>query len=140
MKFLQNRLNSEKCGKDWLYSQSLVTSLVQTKFYKSQNQYLPTENIPPLEADASLPDSSSKGRCSVPIKSLEIWEKRAHKLVAINWHADLFSFAAYLCLQQQAMSVTALSRLLEAVAKNKHATAMSTVLATELFQARLEGL
>ena len=35
------------------------------------------------------------------------------------------------------MSVTALSRLLEAVAKSiKHATAMSTILATELFQAR----
>ena len=35
------------------------------------------------------------------------------------------------------MSVTALSRLLEAVAKSiRHATAMSTILATELFQAR----
>ena len=35
------------------------------------------------------------------------------------------------------MSVTALSRLLEAVAKSiQHSTAMSTILATELFQAR----
>ena len=37
--------------------------------------------------------------------------KRARKLVAINSHADLFSSAAYLCLQQQSMSVAALSRL-----------------------------
>ena len=38
------------------------------------------------------------------------------------------------------MSVPALSRLLEAVAKSiKHATAMSTVLATELFQARRDA-
>ena len=60
--------------------------------------------------------------------------------MAINLHADLFSSAAYLCLQQESMSVNALSRLLEAVAKSiKHATAMSTILAVELFQARHEA-
>ena len=48
--FLQNRLDSERCGKDWLCSQSLVTSLAPTKFYKSQRQYFQTENIPLLEA------------------------------------------------------------------------------------------
>ena len=38
------------------------------------------------------------------------------------------------------MSVAALSRLLEAVAKSiKHATAMSTILATELFEARRDA-
>ena len=57
--------------------------------------------------------------------------------MAINSHADLFSLAAYLCQQQESMSVNALSRVLEAVAKSiKHATAMSTMLAIELFQAR----
>ena len=84
-----------------------------------------------------LLDISSRGRCSVPVKNLEIWEKRARKLVAINFHADLFSSAAYLCLRQESMSVTALSRLLEAVAKSiGHSTAVSTILAIELFQAR----
>ena len=126
--------------KNWLCSQSLVTSLAPTKFYISQNQYFPTENIPPLEADASLLDLSSKGRCSLPVMCLETWEKRARKLVAINSHADLFSSTAYLCLQQQSMSVAALSRLLEVVAKSiKHATAMSSILATELFQARCDA-
>ena len=39
------------------------------------------------------------------------------------------------------MSVPALSRLLEAVAKYiKHATAMSTILATEIFQARNDAV
>ena len=38
------------------------------------------------------------------------------------------------------MSVNALSRLLEAVAKSvKHATAMLTILVTELFQARRDA-
>ena len=57
--------------------------------------------------------------------------------MAINSHVDLFSSAAYLCLQQESMSVPALSRLLEAVTKCiRHSVAMSTILATELFQAR----
>ena len=68
-------------------------------------------------------------------------KKKPRKLLAINSHADLFSFAAYLCMQQQTMSVPALSRLLEAVAKAiKHATAMSTILATEILQARREAV
>ena len=54
--------------------------------------------------------------------------------MAINSRDDLFSLAAYLC---QSVPVNALSRHLEAVAKSiKHATAMSTILAIELFQAR----
>ena len=88
-----------------------------------------------LEAD--LPN---KVRFSVPAKNLDVWEKRARKLVEINSHTDLFSLAAYSCLQQESMSITALSRLLEAVAKSiKYATAMSIILATELFQARRDA-
>ena len=90
-KFIQNKLNIEKYGKDWLCSQNLVAPLAPTKFYKSQNQYFPTENIPQLEADASLLDLSNKRICSVLAKNLEVWEKRARKLVAIISHADLFS-------------------------------------------------
>ena len=84
------------------------------KYYKSQNQYFPTENVPQQE---SLLDLSSKWRYFVPVRNLEYREKRARKLAAINSHADLFSSAAYLCLQQESMSANALSRLIEAVAK-----------------------
>ena len=86
-------------------------------------------------------DLSSKGKCSIPMRNIEVWEKRARKLIAINSHADLFSSAAYLCMQQQTMSMPALSRLLEAVAKSvKHATAISMILATEIFQARYDAV
>ena len=61
--------------------------------------------------------------------------KKSLSLVAVNSHADLFSSVAYQCLQQESMSVNALSRLFEVVKSVKHATAMSTVLAIELFQA-----
>ena len=135
-KFIQDKLNMDKCCKDWICPQNLVTSLAPTKFYKSQNQYFLTDNVPTLKADASLLDLSNKGRSAIPIKNLEAWEKKAHKLIAINSPANLFPSAAYLCLQQESMSVEALSRLLEAVAKSiKHATAMSTILTTEIFQA-----
>ena len=107
----------DKCCKDWICPQNLVTSFAPTKFYKSQNQYFPTENIPTLEAGASLLDLSNKGRSYIPIKNLEAWEKKACKLIAINSHADLFSSAAYLCLQQESVSVAALSRLLKAIEK-----------------------
>ena len=101
---------------------------------------MPTDNIPQLEADASLLDISNKGRASIPLKNLEAWERKARKLVAINSHADLFSSAAFLCLQQKSMSVAALSRFLEAIAKSiKHATAMSILLTTEIFQARRDA-
>ena len=139
-KYIQNRLDSEKCCRDWICPQNLVSALAPTKFYKSQNQFLPTDNVPPLEADSSLLDLSNKGRASIPIKNLEAWEKKARKLIAINSHADLFSSAAFLCLQQELMSVTALFRLLEAVAKSiKHTTAMSTILTIEIFQARRDA-
>ena len=43
-------------------SQNLVSSLTQTKFYKSQSQYFPTDNIPPLESEASLLDFIQQGK------------------------------------------------------------------------------
>ena len=56
-KFIQDRLNSEKLGQDWLCPQQLVASLAPMKYYRSKNQYFPTENVPQLESDASQPDT-----------------------------------------------------------------------------------
>ena len=68
------------------------------KYYMSKNQYFPMENLPQLEADASLLDISSTGRCSVSVKDLEFWKKTAHKLVA--------SIRMQICSLQQLMSTT----------------------------------
>ena len=94
-KFIQNKLNTENFGKDWICPQNLVSSLAFMKYYKSLNQYFPTETVLELGTEALLQDMSSRGRYSVPLRNLECREKRAHKLVAINSHAD-FSSAAYL--------------------------------------------
>ena len=90
-KYIQNRLDSDKWFKDWICPQNLVSALAPTKLYKSQNQYLPTDNIPQLEADASLLDLSNKGRASIPLKNLEAWERKSRKLVSINSPALIFS-------------------------------------------------
>ena len=138
-KYIQNRLDTEKCCRTG-YAHKIWFRLLPLRNSTSQNQFLPTDNVPPLEADSFLLDLSNKGRASVQIKNLEAWEKKARKLIAINSHADLFSSAAFLCQQQQSMSVTTLSRLLEAIAKSiKHTTAMSTILTTEIFQARRDA-
>ena len=56
-KFLQNKIDLEKCGKEWICSQNLVSSLMQTKFYKSQNQFFPTDNILPFRVGRFLAGS-----------------------------------------------------------------------------------
>ena len=94
-KFRQSKIDMKKCGRDWICYQNLV-SLSQIKFYKHQNQYFPTDNIPPLESEDSLLDLSSKVKCSIPMRNIEIWEKIVRKLIAINAHADLISSAAYI--------------------------------------------
>ena len=105
------------------------------RYYKSKSQYFLTENIPHLDTDASQLDISSRGKYSIPVKNMEIREKRASNLVAINSHTDLFLLVAYQCLQQESMPVSALSSFLEGVAKSfKHATAMLTILAIDYFR------
>ena len=98
-RFFQSKIDTEKCGRDWICSQNLVSSLTQTKFYKSQSQYFPTDNIPTLESEASLLDLSSKGKCSIPLKKHWNMEKEPANITT-NLHADLFSSAAYLCMQR----------------------------------------
>ena len=81
---------------------------------------------------------SSKRRC-VPAKSLKVLGKMSSQISGDKF-ARRFVLFSSLFMQHESMSVTALSRLLETVAKSiKHATAMSTILATELFQARRDA-
>ena len=138
--FLQDKIDSEKCGRDWVCSQNVVSSLTQTKFHKSQS--FSNRQHSSVRIGSFAVGSFQQRKMLHSNEELGNMEKkRDRKLKAINSHADLFSSAAYLCMQQQTISVQALSRLLEAVAKSiKHATAMSTILATEIFQARRDAV
>ena len=76
-RFLQSKIDMQKCGGDRICFQNLVSSLTQTKYYKSQSQYFPTDNSPQLESEASLLDLSRKGKCSISKKNIELWEKKS---------------------------------------------------------------
>ena len=72
-------------------------------------------------------------------KNLEAWKKRARKLVLSTLMQTCYP-QQHIYAYNRRMSVAVLSRLLEAVAKSlKHATAMSTILAAEIFQARCDS-
>ena len=116
---------------------NLVPALTQTKYYKSQANSFQQTTFLSWNRKLTCWIFPIKGNAPFQWGIWKIGKKRARKLVAINSHVDLFSSAAYLCMQQQTMSTQALSRLLEAVAKSiRHATAMSTILAMEILQAR----
>ena len=95
-KFLQSKIDSESLAKDWLCPQHLVSSLAPTKYYKSQSHYFPTENLPKLEADGSLLDISSRGRCSVQVKNLEFWKKESSQISCDQFACGVVLFSSLL--------------------------------------------
>lgn len=61
-KFIQNKLNIDKPGQDWICPPNIIKSLFPAKYYKSHPQFFPTQSIPALDSDASLLDISSSSR------------------------------------------------------------------------------
>ena len=99
-RFLQDKIDTEKCGRDWICSQSLLSSLTQTKFYRSQSQYFLTDSVPPLESEASVLHLSSKGKCSIPMKNLEIWGKKSPQTY-IHMRIYFLLLHTYVCSNRQ---------------------------------------
>ena len=72
------------------------------------------------------------------MKNLEIWEKKSSQTYSDQFARRSFFFC---CIPSSRQSVQALLRLLEAIAKSiRHATAMSTILFMEIFQARCDAV
>ena len=72
------------------------------------------------------------------MKNLEIWEKKSSQTYSDQFARRSFFFR---CIPSSGQSVQALLRLLEAIAKSiRHATAMSTILFMEIFQARRDAV
>ena len=93
-KFIQNKLNLDKPGQDWTCPQNFIKSFAPMKYYKSHPQFFPTQTIPALNSDASQMDISNKRKYSIPIKNMEIWEKRA-LMLAVNRHSDGPNFPSF---------------------------------------------
>ena len=106
------KLDTDKLGHDWTCPQHFFKSLAFLKCYKSQAQYFPAQNIPPSRCWRFANRISSRGKYSVPIKNMDVWEKRARRLVAINSHADLFSSKGPKCREPRSFTWKQNSKLI----------------------------
>ena len=76
-----------------------IGQISSLKYYKAHWETFPSTTPLPDE-DVDNLGMSTSGRCFLPIKSLENYEKYSREIVKIVSHADVFSFASYKCLQQ----------------------------------------
>ena len=65
---------------------------------------------------ASLSDMLNSSMHSIPVKNIDILERQARNLIALNCHSDLFATAAYQSLSTETMDSAMLSWFLEALA------------------------
>ena len=110
------------------------------KFYQAHNEKFSTSSASPLDDDANRLGLSLSGNCNLPAKYLEIFEKQCRDNIRLLSHADIFSFAAFKCLQQEKMDPKILSRILESLSSSiKDAIGPSAFTAIGLQQVRREA-
>ena len=123
-------------------SQKISIFLTQTKFYKSQSQYLPTDNILQLESETSLLDLSR--RKMLHSNKILNYGKKSPQIYSDKLAWVYISSAAYVqfvCMQRQTISLPTLSRLIETVAKSiKACDDYFYIWATEILQAKRDAL
>ena len=110
------------------------------KYYQAHNEKFSTSSATPLDDDANRLGLTLSGNCNLPAKYLEIFEKQCRDNIRLLSHADIFSFAALKCLQQEKMDPKILSRILESLSSSiKDAIGLSTFTAIGLQQVRREA-
>ena len=127
--------------KDWCPDKKVfkeVTSSSRT--YQAHNETIPTAMASKLDADAGRLGLSLTGTFPVKISHLEAYEKQARETIKILSHAEVFSYAAFKCLQQEEMDTRVLSKLLESISiAIKDAMSISTVQSLAIQQTRREA-
>ena len=99
-----------------------------------------TSSATPLDNDASKLNLSLNGNYQIPIKSLDMYEKQLRETLRMLSHTDVFSFAAFKCLQQESLNPKMLSQILESLSLSvKHAVGMVSFLTVELQQTRRDA-
>ena len=77
--------------------------LVKLKYYQAHNEFIPTANASALDSDANRLDLSLSGSYPVKVSSLRDLEVQSRDMIRILSHAEIFSFAAFKCLQSENM-------------------------------------
>ena len=138
--YIQNSLENTVIGENWIPAAKDIAKLVTMKFYQAHNEKFSTSSASPLDDDANRLGLSLSGNCNLPAKYLEIFEKQCRDNIRLLSHADIFSFAAFKCLQQEKMDPKILSRILESLSSSiKDAIGLSAFKAIGLQQVRREA-
>ena len=75
----------------------------------------------------------------MPSKNLEIYERQSREIIRLLSHADIFSYSAFKCLQQEDMDSRVLQRILESLANSiKDAIGLATFQTCSILQTRRE--
>ena len=127
--------------KDWCPDKKVFKELTSSsRTYQAHNETIPTATASKLDADAGRLGLSLTGTFPVKISHLEAYEKQARETIKILSHAEVFSYAAFKCLQQEEMDTRVLSKLLESISiAIKDAMSISTVQSLAIQQTRREA-
>ena len=138
--YIQNSLENTVIGENWIPAAKDIAKLVTMKFYQAHNEKFSTSSASRLDDAANRLGLSLSGNCNLPAKYLEIFEKQCRDNIRLLSHADVFSFAAFKCLQQEKMDSKILSRILESLSSSiKDAIGLSAFTAIGLQQVRREA-
>ena len=126
---------------DWAVSMKEQNALVNMAYYKSHAEIVPTQREVPLDSDSSKLHLSLTGNCQIPTMNLGIFENQLRDLLRVLSHSDIFSYAAYKCLQQESMDTKVLARILESLAHTiNHWVSLASCLTLEMQQARRDPI
>ena len=138
--YIQKKFDKKNISDGWSISGADIKPLVSMKHYQVHSEKVPTSKETDLDKDASKLGLSLSGSCQIPIKNLDNYEKQLGELLQVLSHSDIFSLAAFKCLQQETLNPNMLSRLLESLAMSiKHSVSLASCLTIELQQARRDA-
>ena len=102
-------------ARDWLPTKADFNKLVKLKYYPAHGEFIPTASASALDPDANRLDLSLSGSYPVKVSSLQALEGQARDMIRILSHAEIFSFAAFKCLQSENMDSKVLLEILKSM-------------------------
>ena len=102
-------------AQDWLPSKADINKLVKLKCCQAHEEFIPNASASALDPDANRLDLSLSGSYPVKVSSLQGFEGQSRDMIRILSHAEIFSFAAFKCLQSENMDSKVLLEILKSM-------------------------
>ena len=128
---------SPTIAQDWLPSRVDINKLVKLKYFQAHDEFIPTPNASVLDPDANRLDLSLSSSYPVKVSSLKALEVQSRDMIRKLSHAEIFSFAAFKCLQSESMDSRVLMEILKSISVAiTDAMSIATVQTLDLQQMR----